>query len=312
MVQTVLGSVDADQLGFTLMHEHLLCSDWAKRACFPGYFNQADALETMIQVVLRAKAAGVTTIVDATPINLGRDIETLRMVSQQTGVQIVASTGLYATEDKWLDRISQDGLLYLYLQDLQQGMQGFDCKAGIIKCATDKDGFTGGNLKMLRAAARAQRESGVPLLTHCRPPGQEQGLRQQEIFAAEGANLEQVVIGHFRIGDSLSYGEQVLRRGSYLGIDQMNWQERNLAHNIEVIKTLLAKGWERQLVFSHDAVVCYNYEHMEFADTDGYVDFAPNMLSYLKETAWHKMVQAGISEKALHTIFYENPKRLFS
>lgn len=312
MVNTVLGAMLPGNLGFTLMHEHLLCSDWVKRTCWPGFFEPEEALDKICAVVQRAKDAGVQTIVDATPPNLGRDIEVLRNVAKRTGVNIIASTGSYATEDKWLQRISEDGLLHLYLQDIEQGMQCFDCKAGVIKCATDKDGFTEENQKMLRVAARAQKLSGLPVLTHCRPPGLEIGLRQQEIFAAEGANLEKMVIGHFRNGDSLEYGEAVLRRGSYLAIDQMNWQERNLEYNIDVIKAFLRHGWGGKLLFSHDAVVCYNYEHWQFKSSDDYVDFAPNMLSYLKESAWGKMVKAGIDETALQVIFYENPKRLFS
>lgn len=263
-------------------------------------------------MVQRARDWGIATLVDATPFSLGRDVAILREVSRRTGLQIVASTGSYATEDKWLERITEDGLLYLYLKDIQEGMQGFDCKAGVIKCATDAPGFTPGNEKMLRAAARAQRATGLPVLTHCRPPGQEQGLRQQELFAREGADLTKMVIGHFRRGDSLDYAQEVLRRGSYLAIDQMNWQERNLDHNIQVLKVLLDRGWERQLLLSHDAVVCYNYQHWDFPDGGEYLDYAPQMLSYLREAAWDKLLSAGIPQASLERIFFDNPRALFS
>ena len=243
---------------------------------------------------------------------MGRDIEILRAVSKKTGVNIIASTGSYATEDKWLERITEDGLLDLYLRDIFDGMQGFNCKAGVIKYATDDLGFTDLNLKMLRSSARAHRRSGLPIITHCRPPGRSYGIIQQEYFEKEEVNLEKVVIGHFRKGDSLEYAEQVLRKGSYLAIDQMNWQERNLSHNITMIKTLIDHGWDKQLLLSHDAVVCYNYEHLQFIGKKAYVDDSPIALSYLREIAWGKFLHMGIKEKSLETIFIGNPRSLFS
>lgn len=312
MINTVLGEIDENQLGFTLMHEHLLCSDWVKRMSWPGFINVSAAIKKINAVVMRAKNSGIKTIVDVTPPNLGRDIKVLREVSENTGIQIIACTGSYATEDKWLQRISEDGLLNLYLMDIFEGMQGSASKAGVIKYATDTMGFSDLNMKMLRCAARAHKKSGLPIITHCRPPGLDYGLRQQEELVNEGVNLEKVLIGHFRKGDSLDYAIKVLRKGSYIGLDQMNWQERNLEHNTTVIKKLIDLGWVKQLILSHDAVVCYNFEHWLYKSTDDYDDYAPHMLSYLKEIAWEKMKIAGISEKNLETIFFENPLRLLS
>ena len=109
MINTLSGSIPVESMGFTLMHEHLFCSDWAKRMCYPGYCNPDEAVKKISQVVIRAKTCGVDTIVDVTPINLGRDIKILTDVAKQTGMKIVACTGLYATEDKWIERISEDG-----------------------------------------------------------------------------------------------------------------------------------------------------------------------------------------------------------
>ena len=312
MVNTVLGEITAEKLNITLMHEHLLCSDWVKRMCWPGYFQQNEAIQKIVSVVERAKRFGVNSIVDATPPNLGRDIKVLRAVSEKTGVNIIASTGSYATEDKWLERITEDGLLDLYLRDIFDGMQGFKCKAGVIKYATDEPGFTELNLKMLRCAARAQKRSGLPIITHCRPPGRQYGICQQELFKKEEADLEKIVIGHFRKGDSLEYAEEVLRKGSFLAIDQMNWQERNLSHNIDMIKKLIDLGWNKQLILSQDAVICYNFEHWQFTGKKPYIDDSPIALSYLREIAWKKLLERGIKEKALETIFINNPRSLFS
>ena len=90
-VNTVLGPIDTNDLGFTLMHEHILFGSWAMRQAFPDWIDLDALLEEAVREVLAAKQLGVQTIVDVTPINGGRDIYLLREVSARTGVKIIAA-----------------------------------------------------------------------------------------------------------------------------------------------------------------------------------------------------------------------------
>ena len=79
-VETVLGPVSCDRLGFTLMHEHLLLSSWDARIADPERLPVREALDLITPVIQDAYDAGVRTLVDVTTYNMGRDMEILREV----------------------------------------------------------------------------------------------------------------------------------------------------------------------------------------------------------------------------------------
>ena len=256
-IQTVTGALDPSLLGFTLMHEHLLISSWNNRITDPEWLPYEKALDFIAPVIADAKAAGVDSIVDCSPFNLGRDVLLLRDVSERTGINIIATTGVYMDESGWLNLISEENLLKYILREIQDGTQGTQIRCGAIKCATDRFGFTPINRKTLRACARAAIETDLPIITHCRPENTRQGLFQQDIFEELGVDLNHVLIGHFREGDPLDYAENVMRRGSYIGIDQMNFNAHHLAFNLDTIVELIRRGWTERLMLSHDAVIGY-------------------------------------------------------
>ncbi len=100
-VTAVLGPIDSRDLGFTLAHEHIQVIDWAMRMSFPDWYNVEETIEVAVTEVKMAMALGVRSMIDATTINMGRDPHVLRAVAEQSGVNLIASTGLYFNEDNW-------------------------------------------------------------------------------------------------------------------------------------------------------------------------------------------------------------------
>ena len=94
-VNGVLGPIETEDLGFTLMHEHILVANWAMRRCFPGYVDEGELIRDAVREVNSARDRGVRTMVDLTAINLGRDIHVIRNVAEKTGMQLIAATGFY-------------------------------------------------------------------------------------------------------------------------------------------------------------------------------------------------------------------------
>ena len=83
MIQGVLGPIDTAELGQTLMHEHITCADWSMRMNFGARFFEFDQVAEIAAGQLgKAKALGVRTVVDGTPVNLGRDIRLIREVAR--------------------------------------------------------------------------------------------------------------------------------------------------------------------------------------------------------------------------------------
>src|ERR1017187_7068159 len=96
IVQTVQGPVDAETLGVVLAHEHVRFRDEAVAAEWPGRYDEQAELDAALEAVNAAKSRGVQSIVDATAMFGGRDVRFMKRVSDQTGVRILACTGIYS------------------------------------------------------------------------------------------------------------------------------------------------------------------------------------------------------------------------
>ena len=119
-VMTVLGPIDGEQLGVTLMHEHLLIDvsyKWQQptevtlRALAEqpitlsnlGYLRRnigavranfrLDDVESAAAEARAFKREGGGTIVDVSPNGIGRDPRGLRAIAMQSGVNVVTCTG---------------------------------------------------------------------------------------------------------------------------------------------------------------------------------------------------------------------------
>ena len=165
-INSVLGVIDTADLGFTLMHEHILVAAWSMRQAFHDWVDRDALIKEAVQEVHAAKQRGVQTIVDATPINIGRDIHVIREVAERAEMQIIAATGLYCFEEPWIRGWEVDRFVEFLIRDIESGIQGTDSKAGIIKAATGDLGVTPINLKSLQVAARLHLATGIPITTH--------------------------------------------------------------------------------------------------------------------------------------------------
>lgn len=92
IVRTFLGDIDANELGFTYSHEHIVC--------IPPYWKERKADDLLLdnkhssQMDVQDFAdLGGATIVDATAIDYGRCVEDVVQISKETGIKIVGTAG---------------------------------------------------------------------------------------------------------------------------------------------------------------------------------------------------------------------------
>jgi phosphotriesterase-related protein len=134
-----------------------------------------------------------------------------------------------------------------FVHDIEEGIQGTQVRAAVIKCATDAPGVTPGVEKVLRASARAHLRTGVPITTHTQA-STKRGLEQQDIFAAEGVDLSRVIIGHSGDSEDLDYLTTLVDRGSYIGMDRFGLEgilstEKRVAVIARLCEMGYASGW---------------------------------------------------------------------
>ncbi len=194
-VNTVLGSISADQMGPTLMHEHMVLAyaGWDKDALCE-YIELNDLAKIVADSLGTVKQYGIKTVVDATPNDLNRNVDLIKLVSEKTGLNIICSTGMY-TEEEGMPAISSsvprftDTLIELYetfVNEITFGIGKSGIKAGVIKVATGNGHISPYEDRVLKAAARAQKETGVPIITHTQQGTM--GPEQAALLTGEGVD----------------------------------------------------------------------------------------------------------------------------
>ncbi len=240
-VNSVLGSVDSSTLGFTLCHEHVVVGSAGIQQTYPELFDRSAVIEEGVRQPTEARAEGVQTIIDLTPMELGRDIRLLEEVSQRSGVQIIAATGTYVDIPRYMWCAEPDRWADVYVREIEEGIEGTGITAGVIKTANNEAAPEPKEVSVIRAVAH----------TH---PRDRSGDYQVRIFQEEGVNMSRDCIGHSNDTTDLDYLHGLLQNGVYLRMDTYpwhgsppNWEERTI-----VAKTLIDEGYAGQLMFSHD------------------------------------------------------------
>src|SRR5436309_1453038 len=205
-VETVQGALDADELGLVLGHEHVRFRDEAVAVQWPERYDDDAELEAALAAVAAAKEKGVQTIVDPTAMFGGRDVRFMKRVADQTGVQIIACTGIYSYDylPHYFENRDVDVMADHFVEDIERGCQGTDIRAAFLKCAADAAGVTEHVEKIHRACARASLQTGAPIMAHSMP-AVGTGPRQVEIFAEEGVDMAKVQIAHCGDTDDVGY-----------------------------------------------------------------------------------------------------------
>jgi len=308
-IHSATGPINTEDLGFTLMHEHIFVASWTMRQVFPDWFDRDTLVPKAVAELKEAKKAGVNTIVDLTAVNLGRDIHLIREVAEKSEMQIIVATGLYHTEEPMFGMWDIDQMVEIFLPEITDGISGTSSRANIIKCATDNLGVTEYNEKVLRMTARLHKETGVPISTHTDVTIQV-GLNQQDIFEDEGVDLSRVVIGHSGDSEDIDYLEALLKRGSFIGMDRFG---SNMLlptdKRIATIVELCQRGWANKMVLGHD-YCCHTDWAKDFANLAKSAMPSWNFL-HISQDVVPELQQKGVSDDDIHAMTVLNPQRVF-
>jgi phosphotriesterase-related protein len=317
LVQTVSGPVPVESLGLTLTHEHIVLLDSETEVNRLGRWRDEVEIPAATESLRLTKAAGVDTLVDLTAIGQGRNVARVARIAAGTGLNVLVATGIYAF-DRMPKFFSARGpgstnggpepIEAFFVREITDGIAGTGIKAAVIKCATDVQGLTEDVEKILRAAARAHRATGVPISTHT-DAGTCRGRDQQRVFREEGVDLARVVIGHCGDSTDLGYLSELLDEGSYVGMDRFGYDVRLAPEQrLQTVTDLVRRGYADRLLLSHDAP-CYS---------DGLEDPARERLwpnchhRYVVERVVPGLLELGVSQDEIDQMLVRNPARLFS
>ena len=314
-INSVLGPLDTDDLGFTLAHEHVLVSSAGIQQIYPEFIPRDLIIERAIRDLSAARAEGVDTIIDVTTIDLGRDIRMLEEVSRGSGVNIVAATGTWRDIPRVFWEAEPDAIAALYIREIEQGIEGTDIKAGVIKVANDKGGVTPQGAIILRAAARAHKATGVPISTHTWAP-ERVGLQQAAIFEEEGLDLNRVYVGHSNDTTNHAYLMELLEMGAWIGLDRYpgfasegtdtpDWRDRT-----RTAARLFEAGYGHKIMLSHDWSIPTSRPTEE--ERQRREDRNPEGYLFIHHYVLPMLLELGLTQADVDRIMVDNPRTFFS
>ena len=300
---TTFGPKTADELGMILPHEHVFVDlrTWDQ----PGYgqADAADVIRLMAPEIEKARAVGVTAIVECSTGGVGRRADIDKAVSEATGFPLVVPTGIYREPwvPDWAHAASEEALREWMLSELQGEIEDSGVQAGWIKLSAGDEGITACETKILRAAAAAGAVTNAIIGSHTI---RGEVVRQQlDIIEEAGYTPGRFIWIHTQAEPDFDLHLEIARRGAWLEYDGIGGEDSDDDLYIERIQRVLDAGFGDRLMLSHDR---------------GWYDPAqpgggtPRTYIYISDEFLPKLRAAGVDEATIEQLTHTNPFRAFA
>lgn len=335
-VMTVLGPIPLDRLGVTLMHEHILndCSCWW-RGHEPGFTSairdvpiSPDILSQLrhdpfanrhncalddealaVQELLLFAAEGGATIVDPTCRGIGRNPQALTRIARKTGLNIVMGAGYYlhSSHPAYLSDMSERDITDELISEADHGVGPERTRIGLIGEIGVSADFTDAEKTVLRGAAVASAETGLPLMIHL-PAWFRLAHDVLDLVAACGQPLDRVILCHMNpSGKDGSYQRSLADRGAFLEYDMIGmdfWyadqgvQCPSDEDNAAAVAGLFRDGYGSQILLSQDVFI----KMMLCA-------YGGNGYAHVQRHFLPRLLRHGLTESDLTLLMIDTPRR---
>lgn len=306
-LQTVKGPVSIDQLGLILPHEHLFTD--LRGPAVPDYAqgDPDDVARALSANMAAAYTNGTTALVECSTVGVGRNVAILQRLAEETPMHLIAPTGVYrdAFVPAPMRDMSAEAISDLWLRDLVEGIDGTRVRAGFIKIAMSDDGPTPLEVRNLKAAARASKQTGAIIGSHT--IGGAVVRREIDILEAEGLDLRRFIWIHAQSEPDTAIQFEVARRSAYLEYDAIGAAGQSQSAMRDYSLALVEAGYAEQILLSHDAG-WYQPGRPggipENGTLRGYTALMTDFIPALRI--------AGMTPETIHLLTVTNPARAFA
>jgi phosphotriesterase-related protein len=337
-VMTVAGPIPVSDLGLTLMHEHILndCRCWWHAPKTPERQYLAESIvcieilselhqdpfvnkhnitlddEPLAITELKDFAThGGNTVVEPTCQGIGRDPRALKRISQGSGLNIIMGAGYYlgSSHPAKVAGMTIDEIADEIVHEATAGVDGSDIKVGLIGEIGVSSDFTDQEEKSLRAAARAQVRTGLPLMVHL-PGWFRLGHKVLDIAEEEGAELRHTVLCHMNPShDDLAYQAELASRGAFLEYDMIGMDFFYADQQVQcpsdeeaarAIVKLVDQGHIDRILLSHDVFLKMMLTR-----------YGGNGYAYIIKHFLPRLKRHGLSDAQLDILMRDNPRSVF-
>jgi phosphotriesterase-related protein len=331
-IHTVLGEIDAAELGPTSMHEHLLID---ARVWYtpPREAPPEDPRMTMenlgfvrwnlvclednllledpdlaIKELKPVRELGGSGIVDLTVIGIGRRIAELPRISRETGLHVMVGCGFYVhgSHPDWVETSSVDELTTLMIGELNDGIEDTGIRPALIGEIGTSEPVTDRERKVVTAAGRAGAETGAAVNIHLDPRGT-RALEVLDLLVAEGMEPGRVVFSHMDEHLDEGYHREVAESGAILEYDTFGsefyfgelFKDPTDLERFQYVRFLVENDWGDRLVLGCDVWV---KAALRAYGGMGYDHLLRRCVPAFRET--------GVDEATIQRMLVETPRRI--
>jgi len=343
-VQTVLGVIDADDLGITLPHEHLLLDmsvyfTEPKEARFKrlahepvsfenhGWvqyhsYNSLDNLrlldeEEIIEEVIHCKNEGGSTVVSLSNVGLARDPLGLVNISRATGLNVIMGAGYYISQAQGSDyeKKTKEEIAEEIITDIEVGVDNTGVRAGIIGELGCTWPLKESERKVLLAGVIAQKRTGAAINVHQISAGPNDAIEIIKILDGAGADLSRVVIDHIDLTIlPLSYRLELAKTGCYLEYDIFGYPTF-APPSFGGSGVIYNRPCDRERIEQIIELIDAGYLNQILISQDICMKhlllrYGGHGFAHILRNIVPQMLVRGITREQIHTLTVENPKRV--
>jgi phosphotriesterase-related protein len=332
VIQTVLGPIEAGDLGVTSMHEHLLADARVLHAAAREPLPESDRVtienlgflrwnllalednlvlddaELAVAELARARALGQRAVVDLTVWGLGGRPGDLPAIARACGLHVIAGCGAY------LDRphppevagVAEDELTERFVAALEHEIEpGGGIRAGLLGIIGTSEPVTESERRVLRAAGAAAARTGAAVTVRLDPAAR-RGEWVLEQLAEAGCPPAQVIFGNVDEFPEPEYLGALARAGATLewcfgneAYYRDGYKDATDAERLDAICAVLEGGFTDRCVLGCSV---WTKTQLRAYGGMGYDHVLRRIVPVLRAR--------GVPEDAVDAMLVDNPRRL--
>ncbi len=302
-IVTVTGPIPASEMGKTLHHEHILVDFIGADSTGYHRWNKQEVVDKVLPYLLEIKKLGYNTLVECTPEYLGRDPELLKILSRESGIQLITNVGYYsAVNAKFIPEHGfteiPEQLAARWIEQVENGIEDTGVYPGFIKIAVERGPLQEMNKKVVEAACITHKATGLTIMSHTgfAVPA----FQQLDILKEYAVHPSAFIWTHANNEKDNSKHIEAAKMGAWIAFDSFNQKKQKTFVDFAIL--MKKNGLLGKVLFSHDA--------------GWYKPGEPNGGSFrgfteIEEFLIPALLEHGLTQPDIHQLFVQNPAEAF-
>ena len=303
-IMTVNGTLPANQMGFSLSHEHVMVDFIGADKIDPSRYHAPEVFNTALPILLAAKDRGCKTIMECTPAYLGRDGKLLQDLSKACEVNILTNTGYYgAVGEKYLPahayKETANQVAARWINEWKNGIDESGIRPGFIKSGVDVYPLSAVQQKMVQAAAITHLATGLTFGIHT--GNGQAAMEEMRIIGSLGVDATAWIWVHAQNEKERDLHVRAAKAGGWVSYDGVN--SNSISDCLDFLKDMKGENLLKHVLLSQDS----GWYHVGEPNGGVYNDY-----NTISDKLIPAMKENGFSERDVQLLFVTNPANAFS